>query len=795
MKIYLIKYFLVVSLILTGILFSFSSFSQKSTIKGKVTEQDSNEPIPFVNIEVKDQKKGTLTDLNGDFILELNPGDYNLVFSSIGYEKHLMSISIKTYNTVTLNIVMKPSVQELNLVVVSASKYEQKLEDATNTIEIIKPSSLENKNILTIDRAVESVPGVAIVDNEPQIRGGSGFSSGLGSRVMILIDEIPILRPDAGRPVWNFLPVEDVEQIEVIKGASSVMYGSSALNGAINIRTSYPKEKTLTKVTMHSGIYSVPPRRYNKSWAGFNPVISGTSFLHSKRINNFDYVIGGNFLSNPGYISGPTVDTTGEYNKGEYEKNFRVNFGTRVRSNKIENLTYGINGNCMYSKNTQSFFWMDADTNMFRSYPGAITNFSEYQFYIDPYVKYFGSKGASHAFKNRFYYSNNDANNNQSTMSYFIYNEYAFSKKFSKLKDLVINSGIMNMYSYSFGKVFSGNFGQEGAKSSENLAVNIHVEKKFFNIVTVSGGSRWEYYKLSEFEDNKPIFMAGINLKATKITYVRASFGQGFRFPSIGERYISTYSGSFGIYPNPDLKSETSWNAEVGLKQLFKISKFEGFIDICGFRQEYKNYVEFNAGLWGTNTDFTKNLGYKFLNTADARVLGIDCSIMGEAKFSKDFSMGLLCGYTYSKPVCLEPNEVYYKDPHQSMVFDYAHTSSDTTGYILKYRFEQLAKFDIEFNYKKVTLGGSAKYYGYMRNIDKFFYNFDRPGYFQTGIKQYRQEHNKGTLVYDARISYDTKKHFKFAFIINNLLNTEYSLRPISVEAPRVTSLQIVYKI
>lgn len=228
---------------------------------------------------------------------------------------------------------------------------------------------------------------------------------------------------------------------------------------------------------------------------------------------------------------------------------------------------------------------------------------------------------------------------------------------------------------------------------------------------------------------------------------------------------------------------------------MFKIKKFVGFVDLCGFWQQYKNYIEFNAGLWGTNPDFSKNLGYKFLNTADARVTGIDFAINGEGKFTKNFSMTVMGGYTFSRPVCLQPHKVYFTDTNQAQVFNYINTSSDTTKHILKYRFENLAKMDVDFAYKNISLGLTGRYYGYMRNIDKFFYNFDRPGFFNTGIKEYRIEHSKGNYVFDARISYELKKHFKFSFLISNLLNTEYSLRPISVEPPRVTSLQIVYKV
>jgi len=64
----------------------------------------------------------------------------------------------------------------------------------------------------------------------------------------------------------------------------------------------------------------------------------------------------------------------------------------------------------------------------------------------------------------------------------------------------------------------------------------------------------------------------------------------------------------------------------------------------------------------------------------------------------------------------------------------------------------------------------------------------------KTGIKKYREEHNTGTFIVDYRVSY-ALKNFKFSVIVNNLMNTEFSLRPLTVEPPRMTQLQVIYKI
>ena len=69
---------------------------------------------------------------------------------------------------------------------------------------MLQPALVENKATTTLETAIEQTPGVSLVDGEPQIRSGSGFSYGAGSRVMVLVDDLPVLSGDAGRPTWGF---------------------------------------------------------------------------------------------------------------------------------------------------------------------------------------------------------------------------------------------------------------------------------------------------------------------------------------------------------------------------------------------------------------------------------------------------------------------------------------------------------------------------------------------------------------------------------------------------------------
>jgi outer membrane cobalamin receptor len=790
------------------------SFTQDGLVKGRITDDQTSEALPFVNIGVKDTSIGTYTNEEGYFRLSLPPGTYTLVISYVGYQKEEQPVHIEAKKESIVNFSLKAFTQELNTVVISGSKYEQRLQESIASIEVLKPNLITANNPSSIDKAIDKVPGITIIDNEPQIRGGSGFSSGLGSRVMIMVDDIPVLTGNAGRPNWGFLPVDDVEQIEVVKGASSVVYGSSAITGAINIRTAYPKDKPSTKVNIFAGMYNKPSVRYATPWEGFNPMIYGFSISHLQAFGNIDVGAGATYYNDQGYIRGapkrqsdsllnlPSVDTL--FNKGEFEQRMKVYFNTRVRNQKIEGLTYGLNGNFMYSDNAQTYFWYDADTNIYRSFPGSDSHFQEFSFYVDPYVKYFNKNGNSHSLKNRIYYGHTNATNNQSSMFVTVYDEYAYTHRFKKLGDLMVVAGVMNTYSYSYGQVFSGQLSAEGtttstaaeAYESENFAAYLQLEKKFFDRLNVLVGARWEYYQIANFYQSKPILRAGLNMQAAKNTYIRVSAGQGYRAPSIGERYITTNSGNFGFYPNPALTSETSTSYEIGAKQMFHLGKFAMMADLSGFLEYYQNYVEMNFGIWGQDV-ISKSLGFKFLNVGPTRIYGIDATLGGEGKLSRSLDLSVLIGYTWSVPEATEPNLVYYTNYEsqtgKTREYTYLNSSTDTTGHIMKYRIENLFKSDIQVTFKKrISAGITGRYYGYMKNIDIFLYQLEPA--MHSGIKQYREAHDKGNFIVDFRVSYMVKS-FTFAFLVNNLMNTQYSLRPMTIESPRTTSFQVRFTI
>jgi iron complex outermembrane receptor protein len=306
--------------------------------------------------------------------------------------------------------------------------------------------------------------------------------------------------------------------------------------------------------------------------------------------------------------------------------------------------------------------WYNDSLGLYRGYPGAVFLENQVIWNLDPFIKYSNSSGVSHSLVARVFHSDNQITNNQSNQGTMYYGEYQLQRRFTNL-DFTFTGGIVGNLSTSHADLYASS----GTPNNKilNASGYIQLDKKFWKILNLSGGFRYEYFKMNQLQSVvAPIFRAGASLQVLKATFVRASYGQGFRYPTITERYISTQAGLFGVYPNPDLKPETSDNFEVGLKQGFKIGNCLGFIDIAGYYQHYQNTIEYLFGTWDSVNPFV--VGFKFLNTGESRVRGMDFSLMATTpETNKRFGVTVLAGYTYVEPVSLTPDYVYAKDKSQ----------------------------------------------------------------------------------------------------------------------------------
>lgn len=783
---------------------------QTGVVFGRVTDAQTGEQVIGAVVS-SDGRTGIVTDINGDYELTLPAGAQALLFRMTSYQETSRPVTVIEGQRTRLDVRLEQATGQLGVVVVTAGKYEQNLSEVTVSMEVLQPDLIRDKNIVSIEEGLQQTPGVAIVDDEPQIRSGSGYSFGAGSRVQVLVDDIPVLSGDAGKPSWGFLPVENISQVEIIKGASSVLYGSSALSGVINFRTAYPAVEPRTRLTLYHGFYSAPESADAKYWSG-TPMRSGLLFLHAQKFRVVDFVIGASVQADDGHL-GPIRSQDGSFSNGyspwtvdrfNASNRARITMNLRRNSTRVSGLSYGINSNFSQSESLATLIWENDSTGLYSAYQGAATRTNQLLYTIDPFVTLHRGD-ARHSLRTRWQSLDNENDNSQGNFSDVLFGEYQYQQRWDSLgiKGLTSTFGLVAIETNARGELFVGG-NADGRNSASNQAAYLQLDKKIGTRWNASAGVRYEQFTINEEREGRPVFRAGLNYRAAKATWLRSSFGQGYRFPSIAEKFIVTGLGALNIFANPDLRSESSYNVEAGIKQGLKIGEFLGYADIAVFQQVFENFIEFTFGQWqvvpfSNLGQLNKALGFKSLNTGRARVRGVEATLMGSGKIG-GIKLDLLAGYTYTKPVSLTPDLVYAETKPQpaSLLIDqfarasFANTSSNPSGNILKYRMQHLVRVDAGVTWKSTTCGASFRSNSHMQNIDAAFGQLEQelPAVFNPGIRRWRANHQRGDFVIDVRAGWQINSLHKAAIVVSNVLNREYAIRPLAIEESRLVVVQ-----
>lgn len=779
------------------ILFPIFLFSQeKSILKGTVKDIKTNEALVGVSISVNEQN-ATTTDVEGNYSISLEAGDYKIMVRYIGYENIQQKISLLNADVKELNFELKQNAKLLEIVTVSGSRYERNLSDETVSIEVLKTGLLQNSNVITLNEGMDKITGVVIVDNQITIRGGSGYSFGVGSRVQLMIDDMPMLTVDRSEIRWNIIPMELMDQVEVLKSASSALYGASALNGVVSVKTGYAKDKPETEALIYSQFYDTPRRDSTKWWAvdstkwwGKNrnkliyPIRYGGQFSHKQRFGQHDVSIGANFNKTVGFIR--LLDFGHR----------RLTLKYRYRAKNVDGLSMGLSANLMESEEVDYFFWNGYSTQVYIPFgsddagdKGTNTNLKRRTVILDPWISYFSKSGTKHTFRNRFYYTNLLVATNP-IRARQLFSEYQIQHTFNF--GLGITAGVVGQ----FAKLDDPS--EFGIRRNDTYSGYMQIDYKIKQFNFILGG-RIEHYKLDSITTTQPVLNAGINYQAGRASWLRANFAQGFRFPSLAERFADeALTSQVKILPSPDLKPEYGFNTELGFKQGIKINNWLGYADVSLFWMEYWDMIEFLFGFYapeiippGKNT--SDYLGFKAQNISRARIAGYEISLLGSGKIGK-IPVRVQSGYTYNYGADLNQDTTlrnaakftkYFFNSIGTKLTDLKTTNdSVVASAMLKYRFRHTVKFDVELDLWNFTWGTEVRYYSFVEKVDDVF------ELFIPELGTYRKENNKGAVVFNQRISYDFKKFGKLSFIVNNVGNREISIRPARMEAPRNFTLQ-----
>ena len=255
--------YLFILLLLTSICsFNDLAISQESTgtISGEVKDEDG-QPLPgaLVIVSADTVKKSAVTDSSGKYEISGIPaGAYNIKVELSGFSSiNQADVQIST-GTSEMPFTLKAGGLEETMVV-SASKIETPLIDAPATMSVLRGDQIETSPAENYGDLLRSVPGVNVIQTSARDINVTSrqATSTLATSQLALLDGRTIYQDFFGFVLWDFLPVNmnEIKQIEVIRGPASAVWGANAQTGVVNIITKSPREIAGTTLTFSGGIF------------------------------------------------------------------------------------------------------------------------------------------------------------------------------------------------------------------------------------------------------------------------------------------------------------------------------------------------------------------------------------------------------------------------------------------------------------------------------------------------------------------------------------------------------------
>ncbi|MFN8395786.1 MAG: TonB-dependent receptor [Bacteroidia bacterium] len=788
-----------------------AALAQQVNVRGRVIDGNDKAPIQGVTVIVVGTQMGMSTGEDGSYSFMVDrQAEIRLLFRYVEFttDTTLVVVTEDGKDSYDVDLITGQRKQVLiDPIVFTANKGQQNVSKLSGSFDVIGPKKVDMQISHDIKDALQQNSGVDIIDGQPSIRGSSGYAYGVGSRVMLMLDGLPLLSPDAGIAQFDMVPTDNIAQIEVMKGASSVLYGSSALGGVINVIMADAPEKPKTSIRLRGAMYD-SPRNKALDWDGNKSAKNaGINVFHSHKIGRHDVVGLVDFWHDTGY----------KFNNSSTQG--RAQVLTKFRPKAVPGLTWGINGMMRFDSTSTALFWdsyLPADTlitfggdtvfNSMGAYSGSQSIRRQWNLRgnIDPYIKYLTPKGNLHSYRGRMMRTANTNDTYQSNYNAIYYNDYNFS---THLLDERLTWVIGGTFSYN---TIRGDSVYQGKHKSMNTAGYTQLDGKINEKLSATLGARFDKWVFDDSIVNAaPIFRAGVNYEFTKGSNIRASFGQAFRAPSIAERYLQTNAGGLVIESNPDLKVEKGYSAEIGFRQGFLVGKATrsilGYLDAAGFLMDYHDMIEF--GIQSPDTFIFGSVPvFAARNYSHARITGVEVTALAQFTYDK-LHFDLNGGITYMNPVNMEPVpdsmqvDLLNTVGPQSSPFTFnalgmvtALNSPDDAPFhrednprALKYRSKWLNRLSGTIGYGRWGLTCNYRHKSQILTIDQFLY-IGVPG-----TADWVLSHPKGYDIFDFVFSSQLTKSMQLSLSAKNAFNEEYANLPGNIGEQRSFAFQMKY--
>jgi len=634
--------------------------AQQSSIQGTVRDEN-DQPLVGVNIYLEGTVLGAASDQNGIYrITQVPAGTFMLVFNMIGYRQEKREIQVTAGTTINAGIT-RLSIVPISgeTIVITASKYEQKIQDVPVSLSVLNRQEILARNSITLDNALQYIPGINLNQSEINIRGSSGYSMGVGSRVLMLIDGIPMMTGDTREISYDVIPTYLIERVEVVKGAGSALYGSSALGGVVNFITQDIDQAPHFYWKFYGGFYS--QTAYEQwNWSGKHRYLGGSSASFSRKFGPVGVQIGGAYDGDESYRQNDL--------RNRYSGSGKVQWSISPYQQLM------VSGNYMYQHRNNFLYWQDLQHALQPPADQLGDEVTSRRYYLTSQYKLLLGREQMLTFRGIWFWNRFDDTiaagvGNQSTAKN-LNGEIQYD---SRLGKLALTSGIEATGNSAESNLF-------GTHSGYTAAGYLQAELPVTDKLRGTLGARLDYFDIDSLESELQLNpKIGIVYALSPSSTFRTSAGRGFRAPSLAEIFTSTVASGFQVVPNPALKPEKSISFE------------------AGFNHRYSNRLSFDGAYFynrlndlieGDFLEIGQEIYIQFQNITRAQVQGFELVIKSELH-PQYLDFGL--GYTYADPIDLDTRE-FLKFRPRHIFYLTGSTEISQLQFQLDYRF--IKKYD-----------------------------------------------------------------------------------------------------
>jgi outer membrane receptor for ferrienterochelin and colicins len=555
----------------------------------------------------------TQTDADGRYRLAAVPaGEIRLRAAAIGYSPAATVVTLASGDSATADFTLESSPLELTPVDVVSTKLPQFGDHPATSVAQVSPEEIDRRAVNTIDEAVDKEPGIQFLNGQINIRGSTGYVQGLNSRVLLLVDGVPMNQGDRGGINWDLVPVDHIERADILKGAGSSLYGSAALGGVVNLTTRDVPVGFHQRVRLTGGIFADPP---HSVWTFRNEpgVQGGADGTLSYGTETFGASISGGARHSDGYREHDSQNHWQMAAKSRWQASpkTRVDVSGAWADDRYDTpLSWCTQGQCDDMGQAYQPFKVDTGgrapwTHSAKGYVAAQAR--------TVVSERFAWHARASWFRTDFFDQRRD------TSEFGISNRFGAEVRVEAHPDSTrtVLVGAEATFSDVTSDVFQNHSQSEFSAYGE-------VEQPLGRRARLNAGARIDFLAVDGGSLSAVVSprIGGSLPVGSHGAAVRASVGRGFRAPSMAERFPDLVVSEFNlrVISNPGLVPETAWSFELG----GRTAPFLGFLRADGalFWTEARDLIEPKLILT------TGGPVIQLQNVAEARIAGLDATLL-----------------------------------------------------------------------------------------------------------------------------------------------------------------------